>query len=325
MFLYILLNWHIVNHTKFLYNRIDAQTAILTDMAGLKREWYSYFENAVPDRRELHMTNHNSAQQTLPGAYRAVRKNGQVYYRSSVTYRGKHISLGSFDAQTDAHLAYKQALGLLSGNHVFSPEHYDHTLLLSFDKYVCLLNFRDSGIYIRNPIYLKKTHFEYYYSAKEVYLFDIDDLFYYSEHKIMKRGGHLFVADYGMQVTILSRYGIRSHAVAGRDYLFANGNSHDLRYENIKVINPYHGVTRITNGSGFSYQTRILVNGNYVVGCYPSEVEAAIAYNKAIDILGAAGCPISYQQNYIESVSGREYADIYNRISISPKLLALSF
>ena len=29
----------------------------------------------------------------------------------------------------------------------------------------------------------------------------------------MKRGGHLFVAEYGMQTSVLSRYGIRSYAV----------------------------------------------------------------------------------------------------------------
>ena len=46
--------------------------------------------------------------------------------------------------------------------------------------------------------------------------FDIDDLFYYSSHKILKRQGHLYVNDYGMQITILNRYGIKNYGV--REY-----------------------------------------------------------------------------------------------------------
>lgn len=271
------------------------------------------------------MTKQNTSQSSLPGAYRAVKKNGDIYYRSSVTCRGKHISLGSFDCEDKASAAYYRALELFTGEHIFSPDNYCDDMLFSFAKYVSLLNFRDSGIYIRNPIYLRKTYFEYYYSAHDVYLFDIDDLFYYSEHKIMKRGGHLFVADYGMQVTILSRYGIRSHAVPGKDYIFINGNSHDMRYENIHIINPYHGVRQITTDSETFYQTSIHIHGTYSVGHYATDIEAAIAYNKAIDLLVSLGCPITYQQNYIESVTGREYADIYNRINISPRLYSLTF
>ena len=32
----------------------------------------------------------------LPGVYQAKKKNGTIYYRSSLTYRAKHISLGSY-------------------------------------------------------------------------------------------------------------------------------------------------------------------------------------------------------------------------------------
>ena len=83
-----------------------------------------------------------------------------------------------------------------------------------------LINFRDNGIYFGTPIYARPKFFYYYLSPVDVLKFDIDDLFYYSSRKIMKRGEHLFVADYGMQVNILNRYGIRSFAVAGKDYLF---------------------------------------------------------------------------------------------------------
>lgn len=73
------------------------------------------------------------------------------------------------------------------------------------------MNFRDNGVYIKTPIYLRRNYFEYFLSPTLILKFDIDDLFYYSSHRIQKRGGHLFVSDYGMQYNILSRYGIKSH------------------------------------------------------------------------------------------------------------------
>ena len=39
------------------------------------------------------------------------------------------------------------------------------------------LNFRDSGIYIKTPIYLEKRFFTYYYSKSCHFKFDVDDLF----------------------------------------------------------------------------------------------------------------------------------------------------
>ena len=44
--------------------------------------------------------------QQLSGVYTAKRKNGTVYYRASLTYRNKHISLGSFVSDIDANRAY---------------------------------------------------------------------------------------------------------------------------------------------------------------------------------------------------------------------------
>ena len=49
----------------------------------------------------------------LPGVYIAYKKNGTAYYRASITYRSKHISLGSFDTEENAHLAYQEAARLL--------------------------------------------------------------------------------------------------------------------------------------------------------------------------------------------------------------------
>ena len=40
-----------------------------------------------------------------PGVYIAKKKDGTIYYRSSFTYKSKHISLGSFATEKEAHKA----------------------------------------------------------------------------------------------------------------------------------------------------------------------------------------------------------------------------
>ena len=150
-----------------------------------------------------------------PGVFLAQRKDGTIYYRSSLTYKNKHISLGSFPTEEQAHQSYIEASMLL--NAPLSLEDISHASLhLPFDKAVTLINFRDNGLYIGTPIYLRKNYFSYYLSANEELKFDIDDLFYYSSHRILRRQGHLYVNDYGMQVTLLSRYGIRNHSLQSR-------------------------------------------------------------------------------------------------------------
>ena len=144
-----------------------------------------------------------------------------------------------------------------------------------------------------------------------------DDLFYYSSHKILQRGGHLYTNDYGMQVSLLSRYGIKNYAVAGTDYEFVNGDCHDFRYENIRNINPYYGVSRLDENGRISYLTRIHINGNYQIGIYASETDAAIAYNKAVDLAKTAGIDRNYPTNYIAGLSASDYADIYTKIKVS--------
>ena len=185
-------------------------------------------------------------EQQLPGVYTAKRKDGATYYRASLTYRNKHISLGSYDNARAAHCAYLTAGRLLSDPSV-SLGSYDDTSGLPFAKWVSLLNFRDNSIYFATPIYVRPRFFYYFFSPTDFFIFDLDDLFYYSTRRISRRGGHYFVADYGMQVNILNRYGIRNYAVEGRDYRFVNGNSQDLRYENIEIINRYNGVTAVTD------------------------------------------------------------------------------
>ena len=49
----------------------------------------------------------------LPGVYIAYKKNKVIYYRSNITYQNKHISLGSFETEEKANLAYQEACLLL--------------------------------------------------------------------------------------------------------------------------------------------------------------------------------------------------------------------
>lgn len=257
----------------------------------------------------------------LPGVYQAIKKDGCVYYRANITYCNKHISLGSFDAPKNAHQAYLEAGQLLSDPLVTIDNVSFSKYLLSHEKVVSLLNFRDNKIYIKNPIYMHRKYFDYYLTPVEIYKFDIDDLFYYSGHKLLKRGGHLYVNDYGMQVTILSRYGIRGYAAAGKDYLFANQDSYDMRYENLININPFHGVRCSSRNGAVSYDTHIHIKGDFHVGKYAALHEAAIAYNKAVDLAHRHGISKNFPTNFLTELSAKKYAEIYVQIELSKKYI----
>lgn len=254
----------------------------------------------------------------LPGVYKAYKKNGDLYYRSSITYRNKHISLGSFPLEASANEAYMAAERILKDVNIGIKD-YSPLCPLLFDKWVILINFRDNGIYIKNPIYLKKGYFLYYINTDYVLKFDIDDLFYYANHKIMVRGGHLFVSDYGMQVNILSKYGIKNYGVPGKDYIFINGDEFDFRYSNIEVINRYQGVSK-TNRTSNPYCAKIHIHGDYIIGYYASEDEAAIAYNKAVRTLREKGINKNFQENFITDMDEITYAKLYHNIRISKKI-----
>ena len=254
--------------------------------------------------------------QEFPGVFAAQKKDGTVYYRASLTHQKKHISLGSYPTAFIAHGAYLEGSALLADTSL-TISAYSSRQVLPFGKWVCLINFRDNNIYFSTPIYVRKKYFEYYLTPKDILKFDIDDLFYYSSHKIMCRGRHFFVADYGMQINIMSRYGIKNYAVEGRDYRFINGNSQDLRYENIEIINRYNGVYAVNTNGTIHYQVKIHVKGNINVGTYTSETEAAIAYNKAVDMLKKAGVNKDYSPNYMEGMSPAAYADLYASVKIS--------
>ena len=261
-----------------------------------------------------------------PGVYIAKKKDGSIYYRSSFTYKSKHISLGSFATEKEAHKAYLEANDIMnSKKKILITDYNKKKRVINFEKWVVLINFKDNGMYFKNPIYLFPKYFEYYLD-NDPYAplkFDVDDLFFYSTHKIMRRGGHLFVADYGMQLNILNRYGIKNFAVPGKDYLFINNDNTDYRYQNIKIINRYNGVTKENKNNLQIFVAKIHINGDFIIGRYKTDIEAAIAYNKAIDVLFENGFSINYQKNNIDSLDTKEYLELYDQIKISKKLRAL--
>ena len=178
------------------------------------------------------------------GVYQTRKKNGDLYFRANITRMGRHVSLGSYSSEALAAAAYQKAIllyedlsvDLLNVSSIHEP--------LSLEKAITILNHRDHGIYIKTPIYLRKGYFSYFLQGLGELKFDNDDLFYYSSHRILLHDGHLYVNDFGMQYGILARYGIKNYAVAGRDYRFANGDDLDFRYQNIIIINRFHGVTQ---------------------------------------------------------------------------------
>ena len=109
----------------------------------------------------------------LSGAFSAKTKDGTIYYRSSLTYKRKHISLGSFPTEEEAHLAYKEGTSLLSESEITLENYTAYIKLLDFAKAITLLNFRDNGVYIKNPIYLKQNYFLYFLAPQTEYKFDI--------------------------------------------------------------------------------------------------------------------------------------------------------
>ena len=56
--------------------------------------------------------------QPLTGVYTAKRKDGTIYFRASLTYRNKHISLGSHRKSKKAHEIYLTATALLSDSSI---------------------------------------------------------------------------------------------------------------------------------------------------------------------------------------------------------------
>lgn len=254
-----------------------------------------------------------------PGVTTAKRKDGTIYYRSSITISNRHISLGSFDCLENASAAYQAACSIMRDHQYHIPD-YTPAFPLDFSKFIILINFRDSGLYFKTPIYLHKSYFYYYLAPEQYFIFDREDLFFYATHQIQSRGGYYFVCDYGSQYSILSRYGIHNYSKKGIDYVFVNQNEMDFRYENIRVINDYIGVNERQDLSPVRYESTIHIRGNYLVGRYDDPITAAIAYNKAVDCLTRNGFTKKYVKNYITSYHSAQYHEQYQTICISPKI-----
>ena len=104
----------------------------------------------------------------------ATKKDGTVYYRAGLYYKNKHISLGSYAGETTAGNAYLEALAILGSLDQLPEDYIEQPTTLSFEKIIVLLNFRNNGIYFKNPIYLRNGYFSYYLSRIEELKFDVD-------------------------------------------------------------------------------------------------------------------------------------------------------
>lgn len=279
-------------------------------------------ENTKKEAPKVHNDSTVTPKELLPGVFRAQKKDGSIYYRSSLTYKNRHISLGSFETEEAAHKAYLEGKTLLDTPQVKILHFERFTNTLSFEKWVILLNFRDHGIYFSTPIYMGQKMFYYYLSPEDILKFDLEDLFYFSSHKIMRRGGHLFVADYGSQISIISRYGLKAYSVEGQDFAFRNGDPLDFRRENLDIKNTYHGVSY--DSSHKKYRARVHIKSYYQVGDFDSGLEAAIAYNKAVDYLKKQGFQNNFLYNEIYEIPASKYATIYAGIQLKESILQLT-
>ncbi len=68
------------------------------------------------------------------------------------------------------------------------------------------------------------------------------------------------------------------------------------------------------------YVAKIHIRGNFLIGKFQTQTEAAIAYNKAIDVLKKNGIEKNFTPNYIDSIPPSTYADIYSNIKIPEKI-----
>ena len=100
------------------------------------------------------------SQQKYTGVYNSTLKDGTLSFRASITFNGKHIALGSFNDAKKASSVYQEAADVLR-NTDYMIGSYSSSMNLPFEKYVSLINYRDKGMYIANPIYLEKKYFFY--------------------------------------------------------------------------------------------------------------------------------------------------------------------
>ena len=88
------------------------------------------------------------------GVYTAYKKDGTVYYRSSITHKNKHISLGSFSSENEAAVTYNEACEILSRSdlHIINTElhttSYSPDMNIPFEK----LKATVEGLHEFNPM-----------------------------------------------------------------------------------------------------------------------------------------------------------------------------
>ena len=73
------------------------------------------------------------------GVYATTLKDGTPSYRASITFRGKHIALGSFNTEKKAGAVYKEASKILSDESI-SISSYKERLNIPFEKFVTLID-----------------------------------------------------------------------------------------------------------------------------------------------------------------------------------------
>lgn len=244
--------------------------------------------------------------------------NGKTHYKIYFVYESNKIYLGTYPSMETAEKALVEAEALMK--HPQGPPQFELAPTLNYKKIVSLCNLRDYKKYMKNPIYLYATYFHYYLSKNCILVFDSKDLLYFSTYKIYKRGNYLYTQDSISQQNILARFGIPNHSVINKDYFFKNNNPYDFRSENLIVVNSYKGVTKKIKDNSTIYVAYIYIKTNLIIGHYESEIEAAIAYNKAIDLLRQQGLFRDYTYNVIPYITETEYRAIYDRLTLSPRL-----
>lgn len=100
---------------------------------------------------------------------------------------------------------------------------------------------------------------------------------------------------------------------------FKNGNHFDYSRENLLYTRIYKsstkalGVSKTNNGN---YVSKVAYNNRvYNLGTFSSEIEAAIAYNKVLDLLGVK----NVEKNQLD-IPKHDYDSIYNTIRFDTKL-----
>lgn len=245
-----------------------------------------------------------------------IETKKSIQYKVYYPYHKKKLYIGSYKTNDLAIEASNEATAIMNST---SLEYTYH--VIPFKKWITLCNYRDHFVYLKNPIYLYDHFFKYFLDRDTVLYFDMKDLLFFSSYKIYKRGNYLYTSDGITQQNILQRFGILNHSVYGKDYYFKNNNRYDFRRENIEIVKNYKGVHVETKQDKSVYVAKIYIHSNLVIGYYDTELEAAIAYNKAVDYLIKSGSNKKYIKNEFPFLTMSEYKQFYNQLSISSFLL----